>query len=192
MGILNYLPTFKVVEPNRLAGLNAGHVISQFPLFDTSALINTHSSGVRFLENGFIVGLGADLTVDGYDPAKHSEPFLLFVEEINTFMDGLKYYATEEDPDGDIYPRGIGLRVGDAFTTNNYALDNDTNDNQFNAPLDAASANFARVIDGVLILQDIATENTLFVTELSTLPDGTEAVKFTYVGTISAVTEPVA
>ena len=30
MSILNYLPTFKVVEMNRSTGLVTGHVLSQF------------------------------------------------------------------------------------------------------------------------------------------------------------------
>ena len=116
MGILNYLPEFKIVEANRLTGLVTGHVLAQFPL-NPVAFLNKTVGGTTSLKMDFIVGLGKDLQIDAYDPAKHAAPFLVFTEELNTFMDGLKYYATEEDADGDIYPRAIGLFVGDVFTT---------------------------------------------------------------------------
>lgn len=176
MGILNYLPTFKIVEINRSTGLVMGHVLSQFPLDPLSTLINsTYTTEV--LENGFIVGLGEGLLVDSYDATIMAQPFLVFTEELNTFMDGLKYFATEADAEGDIYPRAIALYVGDAFTTNNYVVGT------------AVAPAFAKVVNGVLTLQDTATVNTLFAVEESTLPLGDLAYKFTYVGTISATPE---
>ena len=174
MGILNYLPEFKIVEANRLTGLVTGHVLSQFPLNPAAAIIKT--VGVNnFVENGFIVGLGKDLQIDAYDPAKHAAPFLVFTEELNTFMDGLKYYATEEDADGDIYPRAIGLFVGDVFTTNNYAV------------AGAADPKYAKVVAGKLTLQDTADSATMFVVEESTTPLGEKAYKFIYFGLTAAV-----
>ena len=186
MSILNYLPTFKVVEINRSTGLVTGHVLSQFPLEVGLPIINT-VNGVDFIENGFIVGLNNDLTVGAYDEAVHSHPFLLFVEELNTFLPGLKYYATQEDADGDIYPRGIGLYVGDAFTTNNYSLElpESAPAEGDEAILTLAAANFAAVIDGVLTLQETADQNgytSLFAVEESTLPTGDEAARFVYLG----------
>ena len=177
MGILNYLPEFKIVEANRLTGLVTGHVLAQFPLNPVSALINsTFGDGtIEVVENGFIVGLGKDLQIDAYDPAKHAAPFLVFTEELNTFMDGLKYYATEEDADGDIYPRAIGLFVGDVFTTNNY--DEDV----------AVAPKYAKVVAGVLTLQDVADSATMFVVEESTTPLGEVAYKFIYFGLTAAV-----
>jgi len=168
MSILNYLPTFKVVEINRSTGLVTGHVLSQFVLKSTSALINT-TNGIDFLENGFIVGLNNDLEILEFDPATHAQPFLVYVEELNELMDGLKYYATEEDADGDIYPRAIALYVGDAFTTNNYVT--------------STTPAFAKVVAGVLTMQDAADVDTLFAVEVSTLPDGSAvAYKFIYLG----------
>ena len=172
MAILNFLPEFKIVEPNRLTGLVAGHVLAQFPLVDGSALINT-KGGVDYLENGFIVGLGADLEFAPYDATDHAQPLLVFTEELNTFFDGLKWYATPEDEDnGRIYPRVIGLFVGDAFTTNNYS-------GTFTTQA------FAKVTAGVLTLQATADGDTLFAVEESTLPTGELALRFVYVGEVA-------
>jgi hypothetical protein len=172
MAILNFLPEFKIVEINRSTGLVAGHVLAQFPLVDGSALINT-KGGVDYLENGFIVGLGADLELAAFDPAVHAQPLLVFTEELNTFFDGLKWYATMEDEDDNrIYPRVIGLFVGDAFTTNNYS------------GTYVAQA-FAKVTAGVLTLQATADGDTLFAVEESTLPTGELALRFVYVGEVA-------
>lgn len=174
MSILNYLPEFKVVEINRSTGLVTGHILSQFPLDPASALIKT-VGGHGVVENGFIVGLGKDLQIDAYDPAKHAAPFLVFTEELNTIFGGLKYFATEEDADGDIYPRGVGLFVGDAFTTDNYAV------------AGAVAPKYAKVVAGKLTLQDAADAATMFVVEESTLPAGGAAYKFIYFGLTAAV-----
>lgn len=183
MSILNYLPTFKVVEINRSTGLVAGHVLSQYKLAEASTLTETQGT-VEFLSNGFIVGLGGDLEIQAYDATVHGQPFLVFTEELNTYMDGLKYYATAEDSDGDLYPRCIGLFVGDTFTTDNYQLEAVYD----NVPtIDTAA--YARVEAGVLTLQLAANVNTLFAVEKSTLPDGSVAVRFTYTGTISDTSE---
>lgn len=174
MSILNYLPEFKVVEINRSTGLVTGHILSQFPLDPASALIQK-VGGHDVVENGFIVGLGKDLQIDAYDPAKHAAPFLIFTEELNTFMGGLKYFATEEDSDGDIYPRAVGLFVGDAFTTNNYAV------------AGAVAPKYAKVVNGKLTLQDAADAATMFVVERATTPNGEDAYKFIYFGLTAAV-----
>lgn len=174
MGILNYLPEFKIVEPNRLTGLVTGHVLAQFPLNPAAAIIKT-VGGSDFVENGFIVGLGKDLQIDAYDPAKHAAPFLVFTEELNTIVGGLKYFATEEDAGGDIYPRAIGLFVGDVFTTNNYAV------------AGAVAPKYAKVVAGKLTLQDAADATTMFVVEAATTPNGEDAYRFIYFGLTAAV-----
>ena len=171
MSILNYLPEFKVVEVNRLTGLTAGHVLSQFKNGDVTL---KNVNGNDFLENGLIVGLNKDLEIDNYDAAKHAQPFLVFNEELNTFMNGLKYYA-EPVIDGEVYPRAIGLYVGDIFTTNNYAV------------AGATDPKYAKVVDGKLTLQDTADSATMFVVEESTLPTGGTAYKFTYLGEVTTV-----
>lgn len=168
MAILNFLPEFKVVEINRSTGLVAGHVLAQFPLDGDFGGINT-KGGVDYLENGFILGLGLDGELAAYDPEVHVQPLLVFNEELTTIFDGLKWYATEEDDEGVIYPRGLGLFAGDVFTTNNYAGT-------------LATAVAAKVVDGVLTLQATADADSIFIAAQSTLPDGSDAAQFTYVG----------
>lgn len=172
MAILNFLPEFKIVEINRSTGLVAGHVLAQFQLEEDSNLTEAYG-GVDYLENGFIVGLGADLELAPYDADTHAQPLLVYTEELTTFFDGLKWYATKADEeDGYIYPRVIGLFVGDVFTTNNYA------------GTYVAQA-FAKVVDGVLTLQTTADGYTLFAVEESTLPTGELALRFVYVGEVA-------
>ena len=173
MAILNFLPEFKIVEINRSTGLVAGHVLAQFPLADNAGLKVTHG-GVDYLENGFIVGLGANLELAPYNPAVHAQPLLVFTEELNTFFEGLKWYATKEDEEDEIiYPRALGLFVGDAFTTNNYAVGG------------ASDPAYAKVVSGVLTLQDNADGDTLFAVEESTLPTNDDAYRFIYVGEVA-------
>ena len=173
MAILNFLPEFKIVEINRSTGLVAGHVLAQFPLEDGSDLIEV-KGGVQYLENGFIVGLNSNLELAEYDAEDHAQPFLVYTEELNTFFDGLKWYATMEDEDDNrIYPRVIGLFVGDAFTTNNYAVGG------------ATSPKYAKVVNGVLTLQNTADGDTLFAVEESTLPTNDDAFRFVYVGEVA-------
>lgn len=170
MSILNYLPTFKVVEMNRSTGLVTGHVLSQF---EAGTIATKVVGAERFIENGIIVGLSNDLTVENYDATAHAMPFIVFVEEINTFMSGLKYYATPVESDA-TYPRAIGLFVGDVWTTNNFVgtgVGGAYNDEAF-----------AKVVNGVITLQAAADANTIFAVEESTLPTGEEAVRVTYIG----------
>jgi hypothetical protein len=72
----------------------------------------------KFLENGIILGLDAAGTVSNYNPASHKQPFVHFTEELLTYARDLKHYA-EPVVDGVVYPRCVGLYVGDTFTTNN-------------------------------------------------------------------------
>lgn len=167
MGILNYLPKFKVVEPNRLTGLVNGHVVAQFPMAAADALVKTIGSPtIKYIENGHIVGLANDGTLVKY--AAHAVPFLVFTEELPTIFGGNARFATEEDADGDVYPRGVALYVGDVFTTNNYAND--------------GAHKFAKIVNGVLTLQATADSDTRFAVEDATLATGDAAKKFIYLG----------
>ena len=171
MSILNYLPTFKVVEMNRSTGLVTGHVLSQFK----AGIIATKLVGTaEFIENGIIVGLSDDLTVENYDATAHAMPFIVFVEEINTFMSGLKYFATPVEADA-TYPRAVGLFVGDVWTTNNFV-------GTGTGGVYKAGDKFAKVVNGVITLQTTSDPNTIFAVEESTLPTGEEAVRVTYIG----------
>lgn len=176
MAITNYLPTFAQVEMNRSAGLGAGHVLSQNVLDPTSDLI-VEKNGTEFLENGVIVGLNSDLTLGAYDADTHNIPFIVFTEELNTFMSGLKYFATEEDADGEIYPRAVALYVGDVWTTDKFEGD--------------VTDGFATVVGGVIHTQatqdgetteGTTTQDSIFAVEESTTPNGDPAIRVTYLG----------
>ena len=171
MGILNYLPTFKVVEMNRSTGLVTGHVLSQFPAGTLATKAVTGTLG--FIENGVIAGLTNDLTIENYSATAHSMPFIIFTEELNTFMAGLKYFATPVEADY-TYPRAVGLFVGDVWTTNNFV-----GTGQGGVYNNEA---FAKVVNGIITLQAAADGDTIFAVEESTLPTGGEAVRVTYIG----------
>lgn len=173
MAIINFLPEFKLVEINRSTGLVMGHVVAQFPLdAGFAGIIDDYEYDV--VENGFIMGLSKDLEVEGYNSADHGQAFLLYTEELNTFFDGLKWYANGADEeDGVIYPRLVALYVGDAFTTNNYSGT-------------YVAQKFAKVVNGALTLQATADVNTLFAVEESTLPTGDLGLRFTYSGKVVA------
>lgn len=167
MGILNYLPTFHAVEINRSTGLVMGHVLSQNQAGTDLTLVT--KGAYDFLENGIIVGLSNDRTIENFDLEKHAQPFLIFSEEINDFMSGLKYFAQESSRE--FYPRAVALYPGDAFTTNNYS-------GAF-----GLNTAFAKVVNGVLTLQNSADDYTMFAVDLSSMPaDGSAAVQFVYLG----------
>jgi hypothetical protein len=175
MGILNYLPTFKVVEVNRSTALISGHMLAQYQA-DLSEITKKTVGSTLFVENGLIVGLGSDLKIANFNKSVHSQPFIVFTEELNTVVNGLKYFANEV-VDGEVYPRSLALYVGDTYTTNNYS-----------GTL-SASTKFAKVVDGVITLQTAADADTLFAVEVSILPTGEAAARVTYMGVKNTIQE---
>jgi hypothetical protein len=165
--ITKYLPTFKVFEVGSLTGLRAGHMLSQRPAH--ADIKKVDKNGYNFIENGIIVGLNADGTVGNFDKSAHKVAFVHYTEELNTFMDELKYYALPVEEVGDTYPRCIALYAGDEFCTNNVAADVD-------------NAVAAKVVDGVLTLQTAADADSLFAVSASTLPTGEKAYDFVFLG----------
>lgn len=174
MGYLDNLPTFPIVEINTSTGLRAGHVLSQYSIASSGITLNTTYTN-DFLENGAILGLNASLEVVDYLASTCTQPFLHYTEELNTLQDALKYFAVEEDADGEIRPRLIGLYVGDTFTTDRFT-------GTGAAGVWATGDVYARVTNGKLVLQQAKDLNTMFAVELSTTPLGEEAVKVTYLG----------
>ena len=159
--ITRYLPTFKVFEVGTLVGLRNGHMISQQPV---GANIAKKTVGdYSYIENGIVVGLSNDGTVENFDKSKHARAFIHFTEELNTFVDELKYFAVPVE--NETYIRAIALYEGDAFCTNNVAAE-------------VEGAKFAKVVDGVLTLQTEADDNTMFAVKDSTLPTGEKAYDF--------------
>lgn len=171
--ITNYLPEFKVFEVNNLVGLRSGHMLSQIPA-DSGIKVVTKGN-TKFIENGIIVGLSKNGTVENFDADKHGVMFVHFTEELNTLIDELKYFAVPvEKTDAGVddfastYPRCIALYIGDTFTTNNIA----------NINLEDAA--YAKIVDGVITLQTAADSDTAFIATKTTLPDGSVAYEFLF------------
>lgn len=164
--IMSFLPTFKVFEMNNLTGLRSGHILANMPA-DLEKTAVKEAGGNKYIENGIILGLDANGTVSNYDPAAHKMPFVHFTEELLTYFQELRLYA-EPVVGGVVYPRCIGLYVGDTFTTNNYTGEIEGN-------------GYATVEGGVLKLTD-AADGAMFKATKSTLPDGGDAYEFLYLG----------
>ena len=159
--ITKYLPEFKVFEVGSLTGLRAGHMVSQQP---AAADIAKKAVGDNnFIENGIIMGLNVDGELTNWTKGTM---FVHYTEELNTFIDELKYFAVPVEDK--TYPRGIALYVGDSFCTNNV--------------VEVEGAKYAKVVNGVLNLQTTADDDTHFSVKESTLPTGEKAYDFVYIG----------
>ena len=160
--ITKYLPEFKVFEVGSLTGLRAGHVVSQQP---AAASIAKKAVGENnFIENGIIMGLNVDGELVNWE---EGTMFVHYTEELNTFIDELKYFAVPVEDK--TYPRGIALYAGDSFCTNNVKAE-------------LEGAKYAKVVDGILNLQTTADDDTHFSVKESTLPTGEKAYDFVYIG----------
>lgn len=167
--ITSFLPTFKVFEVNNLTGLRNGHILAQMKA-DVSKIAKKAAGDGEWVENGIIVGLDADGTISNYDATKHAQPFVHYTEELLTFLPELRLFACPIE-DGVVYPRCIGLYIGDTFTTNNYTGTYE-------------GAKYAKVTNGVLELQAAATADSIFKATPTTMPDGEEGVEFQYYGKV--------
>ena len=173
--LINLLPKFKIVEINNVAALRMGHVIAQTPAYvdgDGAKVTATEAGEYKFVENGLIVGYDATGVLANYEAAKHSQPCLIYTEELITanLVEGLDQFA-ELVPGANkpVYPRALPLNLGDTFTTNNIAN------------IDLENAAYASVVDGRLTLSTGA-EGAMFIAKLSDLPAGQKAYEFTYIG----------
>ncbi len=191
-----FLPKFKVVELNLSTAHLIGHVIAQTPAYveavtalsitatDTIPSV-TKGDGYKFVENGVIVGLDAKGVLSSYDATKHSQPCLVYNDELITGpFDNLDQYAhyveaSSVNADGTrvhanpTYVRALPLYLNDAFTTNNVT----------DLTKDSTGA-FAKVENGKLVLQSAADKDTLFIAKKTTLPNREVAFEFTYVGKV--------
>lgn len=165
--ITRFLPEFKVFEVGTLVGLRNGHMIAQQPA-NIEAIAVKEVGKYKFIENGIIVGLSSEGKVENFDKSKHTKAFVHFTEELNTFMDELKYYALPVEEIGETYPRCIALYEGtDAFCTNNVAEE-------------LEGAKFAKVVNGVLTLETAESEDSMFLVKAATLPTGEKAYDFLF------------
>lgn len=119
MGILNFLPKFKQIEPDNLLGLTMGYVLAQRPTKYTDGTygVKTVTYGdAKFIENGILCALDADgKVVDAEGTEK--QLFIHFTEELNTVIEGRKYFAVEGNGD-ETFLRLVALVPGSEWTTN--------------------------------------------------------------------------
>ena len=160
--ITKYLPEFKVFEVGSLTGLRVGHVVSQQPA--AASIAKKAVGDNNFIENGIIMGLNVDGELANWT---EGVMFVHYTEELNTFIDELKYFAVPVEDK--TYPRGIALYAGDSFCTNNVAAE-------------VEGAKYAKVVNGILNLQTVADDDTHFSVKESTLPTGEKAYDFVYIG----------
>lgn len=154
-----YKPSFKVMEVNNLTGLRVGHVLAQQPA--AAGIAKVAFGGDNYIENGIIVGLGKTGEIENYDKAKHAMPFVHYTEEIITYLVGLDSFAVEVPAEGKAYPRCIGLYVGDTFTTNNVVV----------GEVQAARC-YGKVVNGVINLEAEESNDSMFIVNKTTMPDG--------------------
>ena len=176
------LPNFKIVEINNVAALRMGHVIAQTPAYVSGdgALVACKEVGngaYKFVENGIIVGLDKTNRLANFDAATHSQPCLVYTEELVThgLLSGLDQFASLADAKGEVYVRALPLNLGDTFTTNNIKVTGEE-----------ITDGFGKVENGVIVHQEAADASTLFIIKKSTLPAGQEAAECIYCGKVVA------
>lgn len=172
------LPKFKIVEINNVAALRMGHVIAQTVAYVEHAskpviASKTVGDDYKFVENGVIVGLDKENCLANYKAAEHSQPCLVYTEELVTAspLSGLDQYASLAE-DKEVYVRALPLNLGDTFTTNNVS--------------GTIADGYAKVVDGIITIQTSADEDTLFIVKKSNLPAGQEAAECIYCGKVVA------
>lgn len=158
--LMNYLPTFHVLEPNNLTGLRNGHMLAQFPA--AAGLTKKTVGDAEFVENGLFVTLNSAGEIANY--AGDGQIFVVFNEELTTVIPGHKYYATDLAEET---PRAVAMYIGDTITTDYVAAGA------------ATAPKFAKIVAGVATLQDTADANTAFIATKTTLADGTAAYELT-------------
>lgn len=107
MAIYDYLPTYHVVEPNNLKGLQPGFVVAQMEVAE-SAKEDLAPKGM--MENGCICEITAAGIVRATKDSKVL--FLHFTEPLNTIIPGDKYFAVEVANEN---PRLVQLIPGDEW-----------------------------------------------------------------------------
>ena len=168
-------PTFHMVEPSLLKGIHAGAIIAQRPVAYTASTgaygvattaVTAGTTTYKFIENGVVMGLNLNGELVNYDAAVSGGPMILhYTEELPTVLSAKNTWALEV-AEGETYPRGVVLGIGDEFITDNIS-----------GTYTASVANYAVVSGGLLTLTANSTSAAFVVTE-ATLPNGDDAYRF--------------
>lgn len=181
MAFERFLPKFHVVEINNSTAHRIGHAIAQVPAYVGQAKDNEGTpttnhklvasvtkNDYKFVENGIIVGLDETGVLANYDAAQHTQPCLVYNDELITGpLTSLNRYAEEAEDGKPVYLRALPLYLGDTFTTDNFSGE--------------AADGFAKVQNGILTLTASATD-ALFIAKKVTMPNGEVGMEFTYLG----------
>lgn len=181
--IRDYLPVFHQVEPALLKGLYAGAIVAQRPVKYAANTygVDTVTFGTKeFIENGIICGLDKDGYVVNWDDGMMKEVMLHYTEELPEIVETKDSFAVKAN-EAETYLRLVILSAGDEFVTDKVDVDG------------ATAPKYARIVDGVITLQDVFDEdnetvpNTLtgstrFAVEATTLPNGEAAYNCIFLG----------
>ena len=168
----NYLPTFHQIEPQNLKGLYGGDVVAQRPVAYASSVYGVPTvqvGSVYFIENGILCGLNNEAKVVAFDSAANlsGHPMVHYTEELPTILEANSTFAVLAQED-ETYLRLVVLHPGDEFVTDN---------------VDATDEGpYAKISNGVATLQSAADSDTVFAVIEDSLPDGTAAYRFIYLG----------
>lgn len=155
MAIYDYLPTYTVVEPNNLKGLQPGFVVAQMEVAE-SAKEDLAPRGM--MANGCICGISAEGIIRATSETKVL--FLHFTEPLRTLLPSDKYFAVEIENEN---PRLVQLIPGDEWMSDVKDLD----------------VTYAGRIVKITSESGMSKDDWFKVT---TLADGTEGYHYMYLG----------
>ena len=155
MAIYDYLPTYTVVEPNNLKGLQPGFVVAQMEVAE-SAKEDLAPKGM--MANGCICGISAEGIIRATSETKVL--FLHFTEPLRTLLPSDKYFAVEIENEN---PRLVQLIPGDEWMSDVKDLD----------------VTYAGRIVKITSESGMSKDDWFKVT---TLADGTEGYHYMYLG----------
>lgn len=155
MAIYDLLPTYTVVEPNNLKGLQSGFVVSQMEVAESA---KTELAPKGMMANGCICAI----TKDGIVKATGEEKalFIHYTEPLNTLLNSDKYFAVEIANEN---PRLVQLIPGDEWMSDVKDLD----------------VTYTGRIVKITSESGMSHDDWFKVT---TLADGTEAYHYMYLG----------
>ena len=111
MAIYDYLPTYHVVEPNNLKGLQAGLVVAQMEVKEDCKYLKQDLNKKKvLLENGHLCAISKDGIKEW--AAEDAVMFLHYTEPLNTILNSDKYFAVNTSEE---LPRLVQLMPGDEW-----------------------------------------------------------------------------
>lgn len=161
--IYDYLPTYHQVEPNNLKGLQPGFVVAQMNVADSAkAALTVSGSNGKIMENGVICSISKDGIIA--PTANSKNLFIHFSEPLNTVMPNTawKFFAVNLEEE---CPRLVQLIPGDEWMSD--------------IEYDLTGALQGRIVE---IKEGDGQYDQDDWYSVSTLPDGTAAHHYMFIG----------